>query len=105
MYSKNYARYQRVSNRSGSFSTGNLTIYQHGLAYLQIFIKWSIHNLLMLIMVSNTLLIYLTVHSEGSTQRGQVFVLMFYFGQYAYHFRHIVELFWAPMHGAQVPKV
>src|SRR6266481_6952010 len=82
---------------------GNLTIYQHGLAYLQIFIKWSIYNLIMLIMVSHTLLIYLTVHSEGSTQRGQVFVLMFYFGQYC-HFRHIVEIFWAPMHGAQVPK-
>src|SRR6266436_2723752 len=84
---------------------GNLSIYQHGLAYLQIFIKWSIHNLLMLIMGLHTLLIHLTVHSEGSTERGQVFVLMFYFGQYAYHFRHIVEIFWAPMHGAQVPKV
>ena len=84
---------------------GNLTIYQHGLAYLQIFVKWSICNLLMLIMVLHTLLIHLTVHSEGSTQRGQVFVLMFYFVKYAYHFRHIVEMFWAPMHGAQVPKV
>jgi len=59
----------------------------------------------MLIMVLHTLLIHLTVHSEGSTQRGQVFVLMFYFVKYAYHFRHIVEMFWAPMHGAQVPKV
>jgi len=59
----------------------------------------------MLIMVLHTLLIYLTVYSEGSTESGQVFVLMFYFGQYAYHFRHIVEIFWAPMHGAQVPKV
>jgi hypothetical protein len=44
-------------------------------------------------MVLHTLLIYLTVHSEGSTQRGQVFVLMLYFGKYAYHFRHIVECF------------
>jgi hypothetical protein len=59
----------------------------------------------MLNMVLHTLLIYLTVHSESSTQRGQVFVLMLYFGKYPYHFRHIVEMFWAPMHGAQVPKV
>jgi len=84
---------------------GNLTIHQHGLAYLQIFIKWSIYNVIVLIMVLHALLIYLTVHSEGSTQRGQVFVLMFYFGKYAYHFRHSVEIFWAPMHGGQVPKV
>jgi len=59
----------------------------------------------MLNMVLHTLLIYLTAHSEGSAQRGQVFVLMFYFGKYAYHFRHIAEMFWAPVHGAQVPKV
>jgi hypothetical protein len=32
-------------------------------------------------------------------------VLMLYFGKYAYHFRDIVEMFWARMHGAQVPKV
>jgi hypothetical protein len=59
----------------------------------------------MLNMVLHTLLIYLTVHSEGNTQRGQVFVLMLYFGKYAYHFKHIVKMFWAPVHGAQVPKV
>ena len=45
----------------------------------------------MLTMVLHTLSIYLTVHSKGSTQMGQVFVLMFYFGKYAYHFRHIVK--------------
>ena len=65
---------------------------------LQIFIRWSKYNSLMLNMVSHTLLIYLTVHSEGST-------VCVHAGKYAYHFRHIVEMFWAPMHGAQVPKV
>jgi len=52
----------------------------------------------MLNMVLHTLLIYLTVHSEGSTVCAHA-------GKYAYHFRRIVEMFWAPMHGAQVPKV
>jgi hypothetical protein len=65
---------------------------------LQIFIRWSKYNLLMLNMVLHTLLIYLTMHSEGSTVCAHA-------GKYAYHFRHIVEMFWAPMHGAQVPKV
>jgi hypothetical protein len=46
----------------------------------------------MLNMVLHTLLIYLTVHSEGSTVCAQA-------GKYAYHFRHIIEMFWAPMHG------
>jgi hypothetical protein len=59
----------------------------------------------MLNMVMHTLSIYLTVHSEGSAQSGQVFVLMLYFGKYAYHFRHIDKMFWAPVHGAQVSKV
>ena len=36
-------------------------------------------------MVLHTLLIYLRVHSEGSAQRGQVFVLMLNFRKYAYH--------------------
>jgi hypothetical protein len=49
-------------------------------------------------MVLHTLLIYLTVHSEGSTVCACA-------GKNAYHFRHIVEMFWAPMHGAQVLKV
>ena len=65
---------------------------------LQIFIRWSKYNLLMLNMVLHTLLIYLTMHSEGSTVCAHA-------GKYAYHFRHIVEMFWAPMHEAQVPKV
>ena len=43
----------------------------------------------MLNMVLHTLSIYLIVLSEGSTQRGQVFVLMLYFWNYNYHFRHI----------------
>jgi hypothetical protein len=30
---------------------------------------------------------------------------MLYFGNFNYHFRHIVEMYWAPMHGAPVPKV
>jgi hypothetical protein len=47
----------------------------------------------MLNIVLHTLLIYLTVHSEGITESGQVFVFMLCFGQYAYHIRHIVELF------------
>jgi len=72
---------------------------------LQIFMKWSKYNLLMLSMVMHTLLIHLKVHSEGSAKSGQVFVLMLYFGKYAYHFRHIVKMFWALVHGAQVPKV
>jgi len=55
-------------------------------------------------MVLHALFIHLIVLSEGSTQSGQVFVLMLYFGKYTYHFRHIVEMYWAPMHGAQVPK-
>ena len=65
---------------------------------IQIFIKWSKYNLLMLNMVLHTLLIHLTMHSEGSTVCAHA-------AKYAYHFRHIVEMFWAPMHGAQVPKV
>jgi hypothetical protein len=52
----------------------------------------------MLNMVLCTFLIYLTVDSEGST-------VCVHGGKYAEHFRHIVEMFWAPMHGAQVPKV
>ena len=59
----------------------------------------------MLNMVLHTLLIYLIVHFEGSTQRGQVFVLKLYFGKYAYPFGCIVEMFWDPMAGAQVPKL
>jgi hypothetical protein len=39
----------------------------------------------------HTFLIHLTVHSEGSAQRGQVFVFMLYFGKYAYHFKHIAN--------------
>jgi len=50
----------------------------------------------MLNMVLHTLLIYLTVHFECSTQRGQMFVLKLYFGKYANHFGHIVEMFWDP---------
>jgi len=38
------------------------------------------------------------VHSEGSTVCAHT-------GKYTYHFRHIVEMLWAPMHGAQVLKV
>ena len=60
---------------------------------LQTFIKWSTYNLPMLNIVLHTLLIYLTMHSEGTTESGQVFVFMFCFGQYVYHFGHIVELF------------
>jgi len=59
----------------------------------------------MLNMVLHILLIYLIGHAEGSAQRGQVFVLMLYFGKYAYHCRHIVEMFWVSIHGAQVLKV
>jgi hypothetical protein len=59
----------------------------------------------MLNMVLHTLFIHLIVLSESSTQRGQVFVLMLYFGNFNYHFRHTVEMYWAPMHGAPVPKV
>jgi len=59
----------------------------------------------MLNMVLHTLSINLIVLSEGSTQRGQVFVLMLYFWNYNYHFRHTDEMYWAPMHGAPVPKV
>jgi hypothetical protein len=42
-------------------------------------------------MVFHTSSIYSKVHSEGSTQIEQVFVLKLYFGKYAYHFRHIVK--------------
>jgi hypothetical protein len=52
----------------------------------------------MLNIVLHTLLIYSTVHSEGSTVCARAW-------KYAYHFRHIVEMYWAPMHGAPVPKV
>jgi hypothetical protein len=48
----------------------------------------------MLNMVLHTLSIHLIVLSEGSTQSGQVFVLMLYFWNYNYHFRHIVEMYW-----------
>jgi hypothetical protein len=103
MYSNNYVRYQRVSNRSDSFSTGFWWEFDHLPAWscipcLQIFIRWFKYNLLMLNMVLHPLLIYLTVHSEGST-------ICVWAWKYAYHFRHIVEMYWSPMHGAPVPKV
>ena len=68
-------------------------------------IRWSKYNLLMLNMVLHTWSIHLIAHSQGNTQRGQVFVLVLYFGKYAYHFRHIVEMFWTLMHMKQVSKV
>jgi hypothetical protein len=52
----------------------------------------------MLNIILHTLLIYLTVHSEGNTVCAHA-------GEYSYHFKCIVEMFWALMHGAQVPKV
>ena len=110
MYLKNYARYQRVSNRSDSFSTGFWWEFDHLPAWscipcLQIFIRWSKYNLLMLNMVLHTLFIHLIVHSESNAQSGQVFALMLYFGKHTYHFRHIVEMFWATIYGAPVPRV
>ena len=47
----------------------------------------------MLTIVLHILLINVTVHSEGITESAQVFVFMLCFGQYTYHFRHIVKLF------------
>jgi hypothetical protein len=59
----------------------------------------------MLNMVLHTLLTHVTVHPEGSAQSEYVLMLVFCFGRYGYHFRHIVEMFWAPIYGAPVPKV
>jgi hypothetical protein len=98
MHVKLYREYERVSSISDSFSTcicWDLAVHLHSTAYhcLLIFIPKSKYNLLVSNMIFNILSIHFIAYSEGSTQRGQVFVFTFRFWKHAYHFRPKVETF------------